>query len=826
MKDVPTMAREPDRVRRDLERHLLVLTGKEPDIATGRDWLAAATGLARELLASRWAQSQREQRTWRNKRIHYLSIEFLLGRLLTDTLRNLGMFDSCRVAFADAGLDLQEIAEHERDPALGNGGLGRLAACYLDSLSTLGIAATGYGLRFEYGLFNQQIDDGWQVEKPEHWLRHGNPWEFLRTDLALRVPFCGRVAAAPSGLARSARRWTETEDVIAVPYDMPVSGYRSDCVNTLRLWTARARKEFDLGVFHDGEHARAVAHRTQWESLTRVLYPSDQNEAGRRLRFMQQYFFVSASVQDILRAYLAAHLPLDRLPDKVAIAINDTHPALVVPELVRQLVDEHGLDLEHAWDITQRTVSYTNHTLMPEALESWPVRFFEDLLPRHIEIIYAINDRFLQMVRRCFPQDVDFVRRVSFVDEAGERRVRMAHVAFAGSRRINGVSELHTRLLRTRVFADLDRVLPNRILNVTNGVTPRRWLSQANPELAALITSRIGEGWLRDLDQLERIAAFADDAEFRHAFRGVKRANKERLARHAAQAVGIAVDPASMFDVHVKRIHEYKRQLLKLLHVVAMYHRLREGGAAALPARTVVFSGKAAPGYAMAKLIVKLIHDVADAVNRDLACAGRLRVLFLPNYGVSLAERIIPAADLSEQISTAGTEASGTGNMKLALNGALTIGTRDGANLEIARAVGGENCFVFGLAADEAARLRSNGYDPRATYLSDPELREAVDAIAQGRFSANEPDRFRPLVESLLEYDTFMVLADFPAYLGCQAEVEALYGDVEDWTRRAILNVARMGHLSSDRAIREYAERVWAVHGAERRAAAALEAVR
>ena len=809
------MSSDPVEIRRELERHLLTATGKFPDAATERDWLMAAAGLAREALAGRWAETRRGDGTWRDKRVCYLSIEFLLGRLLTDTLRNLGLYQSVRAAFAQGGLDLADIAEAEIDPALGNGGLGRLAACYLDSLATLGIPATGYGLRFEYGLFNQGIERGWQVEKPEHWLRHGNPWEFPRTDEVLRVPFQGHVAASADG---QLRQWLGTEDVFAVPYDMPVVGYGAARVNTLRLWAARAHREFDFALFHEGQHLNAIEPRARWENLTRVLYPGDANEAGRRLRFMQQYFFVSASVQDILRGYLAGGGRIDALPDKVAIAINDTHPALVVPELIRLLQDEHGLDRERAWSITQRTVCYTNHTLMPEALETWPVRFFEELLPRHLEIVYGINERLLELVRRRVPHDGDLVRRVSVIDEGGERRVRMAHVAFAGSHRINGVSELHTHLLRISVFADLARVFPNRIVNVTNGITPRRWLADANPDLAALITRRIGGGWLTDLSRLASLAPLAEDAGFRAEFRAVKHANKARLAKYLTERCGLFADPGSLFDMQVKRIHEYKRQVLKVLHAVTLYNRIKAGRGDGILGRTVIFAGKAASGYLAAKLTIKLANDVARTVNEDPACHGRLRVLFVPNYSVSVAERLIPAADLSEQISTAGTEASGTGNMKLALNGALTIGTFDGANVEIARAVGKDNIFLFGLFADEAVNLHAHGYEPHARYFADVELRNAIDAIANGVFSPDDHARFRPITDGLLHHDRYLVLADYAAYMTSQGLAEAVYRDVEEWSRRAILNVAHMGALSSDRAISEYAGQIWGVAPAPRAA--------
>jgi starch phosphorylase len=676
----------------------------------------------------------------------------------------------------------------------------------LDSLATRGVPAFGYGLRFEYGLFTQKFENGRQVEKPDHWLRHGYPWEFPRTDIVHRVRF-GSVGA---------------DDVFAVGYDVPVPGYGASCINTLRLWAARALREFDTDRFNDGDHVRALESRTEAETLTRVLYPGDATAAGRALRFRQEFFFVSASVQDILDRHLAEQQPLAALPDRAVIAINDTHPALVVPELMRLLVDHHGLAWSNAWDIARRTVCYTNHTLMPEALETWPVRFFETMLPRHLDIVYRINADFLEEARQRFPNDGALLQRLSMVDESHGRSIRMAHVAFAGSRRINGVSKVHTDLMKRTVFADLHRLYPDRIVNVTNGVTPRRWLAAANPALAELITERIGAGWLTSLDELGRLAAFADDAEFRRAFAAIKRANKAAFARHAHFKTGVAVDPESLFDVHVKRIHEYKRQLLKLLHAVALYNRLRAGGD--IVPRTIVFAGKAAPGYAMAKLIIRLINDVARAVNADPAIGDRLKIVFVPNYSVSEAERIMPAADLSEQISTAGTEASGTGNMKLTLNGALTIGTLDGANIEIADAVGREHFFAFGLDVAQVERLRRDGYDPRAVYAANGELRAALDLIDGGHFSPDEPDRYRPVIDSLLGRDHFLVLADFADYLACQARVDALYRDRENWTHWAVLNVAQAGFLSSDRAVGDYAAHVWealppAADGALRRRA-------
>ncbi|MCW5745144.1 MAG: glycogen/starch/alpha-glucan phosphorylase [Alphaproteobacteria bacterium] len=793
-------------LRDKLHSNLLLATGKDPAHGKSRDWLYAVAGVAREALAARWVESRRIQRRWSSKRVCYLSMEFLLGRMLMENLRNLDLGRDCRAVLAAAGHDLDDIAEYEADAGLGNGGLGRLAACLMDSLTTQGIAARGYGIRYEYGMFAQHLDRGWQVEKPDHWLRHGNPWEFPRADIVHAVPFFGRVVEQAGPEGRQVRRWIDTQDVFAMAYDVPISGYGTKWVNAVRLWSPKAQREFDLASFNDGDHVRAVENRARSENLARVLYPDDSTEAGRELRFMQQYFFASASMQDVICQLLASGAPLDHLPDKAAIAINDTHPAIVVAELMRLLIDGHGFDWESAWDIVRRTVCYTNHTLMPEALETWPVRYFERMLPRHLEIIYGINARFLASV------EPSQQARVSLVGESGERRIRMAHLAFVGSHRVNGVSAVHTGLLKSTVFADLHRLFPDKITNVTNGVTPRRWLAQANPPLATLVSARIGPDWQRRLERLGDIAGLAEDTAFRDQFRAIKQGNKARLAHYVARLSGQHLDTAALFDVHIKRIHEYKRQLLNVLHVVDLYNRLRRGESVMADSRCVIFGGKAAPGYAMAKLIVKLIHDVAATVNVDPAVKGRLQVVFLPNYGVSLAEKIIPAADLSQQISTAGTEASGTGNMKLALNGALTIGTLDGANIEIAEAVGRDNMFLFGLDVGQAAALRAGGYAPRSLYAGNGALREALDMIGDGYFSPDEPDRYRPILRGLLDGgDRYLVLADFDAYCAAQRRAEALFADRDAWARRAILNVAHMGGLSSDRAIADYAERVWHV---------------
>jgi glycogen phosphorylase len=795
-----------------LARFLRSLTGRPPHAASADQWLAAIAAVVREHVAAQWPSAANAP-GGSGKRVCYLSMEFLPGRVLVHALMNLGLYESCRRILAEHGRDLDEIAEFEADPALGNGGLGRLAACLLDSMADLGLSACGYGIRYRFGLFSQRIEDGWQVEQPDLWLDRGNCWEIPRRDLIYRVGFGGRVVERGDGI-EAQREWVDTEDVFATAYDLPVPGYNARRLSNLRLWSPRATHEFDLRSFNNGDHGRAFQRKNAIESLSQVLYPGDATPSGRELRFKQEFFFVSASIQDILRRFRRDRRPLERLADELVIQINDTHPSLAVAELMRLLIDEHGFDWERAWHVTRHTIAYTNHTLMPEALETWPVHFFERLLPRHLQIIYDINDRHLRETTRRRPGDLGLLRRVSLVDEDGERAIRMAHLAVVGSRKVNGVSEMHTSLMQRTTFADFHALDPQKIVNVTNGITFRRWLHEANPGLTALITGRIGEGWLTRPAELALLAPYAEDPAFRAEFIGVKRRNKERLAALIARECTTAVDVDSLFDVHVKRIHEYKRQLLNLLHVVALYRRLREGRSPRPIARTVIFAGKAAPGYGMAKLIVKLINDVARVVNEDPAVAGQLKVVFIPNYDVSKAQKIIPAADLSQQISTAGHEASGTGNMKLALNGALTIGTLDGANIEMRAAVGAENFFAFGADVAEAARLRAGRHGPWARIHGDAELKGVLDLIASGHFSPSHPDLFGPILDALTHGgDHYLVLADFAGYLHCQGRVEALRRDPDEWARRAILNVAGMRDFSSDRAVRHYMARVWDADG-------------
>ncbi len=782
------------------------ILGKDPQSGHGRDWFVTLSHVVRAELAKRLVDTVRAQRKTSAKQVNYLSMEFLVGRALTNGLLALGLHGEYRNALHDLGIALEDLCDVEPDPGLGNGGLGRLAACFLDSLATLRLPAFGYGVRYQYGMFAQQIRDGHQTEHPDDWLTAGNPWEFARPEISYVVQYGGRVERTADGTSR----WVGTDDLLAVAYDTIIPGYATRAVATLRLWSAEAQHGLDITLFNGGEHTRALDRRLRARHLTRILYPDDSTASGRELRLRQEYFLVSASLQDIVRRHLDSGGDLHNLPEKAAVHLNDTHPALAVPELMRLLVDVHGRSWTDAWETCQRVFSYTNHTLMPEALETWPVDLLHAVLPRHLDIIYEMNARFLTDVRGKAGDDHGLLRRLSLIDEDGERRVRMAHLSILASHKINGVSRLHTDLMRQTVFADFAALFPERFVNKTNGVTPRRWLDQANPRLARLIDDRIGPEWRTGLDRLAELRRLAGDAAFRAEFRAVKAANKRRLAEMIGRDVEIAVDPASLFDVQVKRIHEYKRQLLNVLHVVARYNAiLAEPGADWVP-RTVIFAGKAASAYRMAKLVIKLIHDVARRVNQDARVGDRLKVVFVPNYRVSIAEILIPAAELSQQISTAGTEASGTGNMKLALNGALTIGTEDGANIEIGDQVGRENMFIVGHTADELRRLRADGYDPMRFYERDPVLRTAIDQIASGFFSPEEPDRFRPIVDALLHHgDRYFLLADFASYTAGNRRVDDLYRSPDEWTRKAVLNVAGMGPFSSDRTIAEYAEEIW-----------------
>ncbi|MFO1327819.1 MAG: glycogen/starch/alpha-glucan phosphorylase [Rubrivivax sp.] len=766
---------------------------------------AAAAEAARALLSERWADTQAaDARRGDVRRVHYLSMEFLMGRAMHNALAALGLPDR----LPDGCPPLATLVSHENDAALGNGGLGRLAACFLDAFATLGLPSFGYGLRYEHGMFAQLIQDGRQVEQPDEWLRHGNPWELLRPELRHPVGFGGRVVSEGGQ-----RRWVPAETLIAQAYDFIVPGHGTTRVSTLRQWNAQPSHSIDFAAFCRGEHAAAAQHLLQAERLNWVLYPDDSTPAGRELRLRQEYFLVSASVQDMVARHLRERGDIRSFGAANAIHLNDTHPALAPAELMRVLTDEQGLEWDEAWAITQQAVSYTNHTLMPEALETWSLPLFEGLLPRHLEIVFEINARFLQQVRARFPGDEARVGRMSLIDEHGERRVRMASLAVVASHQVNGVSALHSELMVQTLFADFAQLWPERFTNVTNGVTPRRWLQQANPALSSVVDHAIGTGWRHDLMQLQQLRALAADDMLQRAAMQAKRHNKERLAQLIRRELGLAVDPDSLFDVQIKRIHEYKRQLLNLLHVVARWQAIVAAPQRDWQPRTVIFAGKAASAYHAAKQVIQLIHDVARVINSDPVVGDRLKLVFLPDYGVSLAEAIIPAADLSEQISTAGTEASGTGNMKFALNGACTIGTWDGANIEMAQAMGEEHMFVFGLRAPQVARLKALGYDPRLFVEQCAPLRAVLDAIAGGTFSHHEPDRYQGLVQGLLTRDPYLLMADFQAYLHAQAEVDALYARRAAWAERALCNVAGMGRFSVDRTIGEYAQRIWGTRG-------------
>ena len=801
----------PDRdvaaFKRAVANKLMYAVGKDPVTASQDDWLHATALAVRDQLVERWMTTTRASYAQDVTRVYYLSMEFLIGRTFTNALLAVELHDTVRQALADFGVDVEALAEREPDAALGNGGLGRLAACFLDSMATLAVPGIGYGIRYEYGMFRQQIIDGQQVEAPDYWLTRGNPWEFQRPEVNYRVRFGGHVE---NRAAYGPANWVDTHDVLAVAYDTIIPGYGTQATNTLRLWSARATQEIDLSAFNKGNYFAAVESKNHSENVSRVLYPDDTTASGRELRLHQEYFFCSASVQDLLRRYLRNHKTFDRLPEKVSIHLNDTHPVLAVPELMRLLLDEYGLDWDTAWGHTQKVFSYTNHTLMHEALETWPVEMFGRILPRHLQIVYDMNARFLETVAARAGHDPELMRRLSLVDESGERRVRMAYVAVLASHSINGVSGLHSELMKQSIFADFNRIFPERFNNKTNGVTPRRWLAQANPPLAGLLDSRIGKGWRRDLSQLEALRPMADQPAFVRAFRHAKRENKLRLANWVEQHMGIVIDTDAMFDVQVKRIHEYKRQLMNVLHVITRYHAILDEPDAPHVPRVVVFAGKAASAYHMAKLVIRLINDVAAVVNRDERVGKRLKVLFLPNYSVSLAEIIMPAADLSEQISTAGTEASGTGNMKFALNGALTIGTLDGANVEMKENVGDDNIFIFGNTTPQVAEIRAAGYQPRKYYEENPQLKRALDAIQSGVFSPGEPARYQGIFDALVNWgDTYLLLADYASYVATQEKVDALYLDADAWTRKAILNVAGMGAFSSDRTIAEYAHDIW-----------------
>ena len=803
---------DPRTLAAEILKSLTYRIGKDATVAKQHDWLAASIFVVRDRIIDRWIGATKRAYDHKDKRVYYLSLEFLIGRLMRDAFSNLGLLEEMRAALSSLGVDFDAIAELEPDAALGNGGLGRLAACFMESMATVDIPAHGYGIRYENGMFRQEISDGWQVELPEKWLDHGNPWDFERRERSFEVGFGGTVESVTTREGRLERHvWKAGERVLAVAFDTPVVGWRGKRVNTLRLWSAFPVDPILLEKFNAGDHVGALMESNKADALSRVLYPADSHKEGQELRLRQEYFFSSASLQDIIQRHLSVYGTLINLPDKAAIHLNDTHPAVAVAELMRLLMDIHGIDFDTAWSITKRTFAYTNHTLLPEALESWPVPLFERLLPRLMQIIYSINAQVLLEARAMRTFSDEEIRRISLIHEDGERRVRMGNLAFVGSHSINGVSALHTELMKQTVFHDLHRLYPGRINNKTNGITPRRWLIQCNPGLTGLIREAIGDAFLDDIDRLADLERFAEDAAFREKFAAVKRANKERLATIAWERLHVRVDPSALFDIQIKRIHEYKRQFLNIVEAVALYDQIRSHPEREWMPRVKFFGGKAAPSYHNAKLIIKLANDVAKVINRDPAVRDLLKIVFIPNYNVSTAEIMMPAADLSEQISTAGMEASGTGNMKFALNGAITIGTLDGANVEIKERVGDDNIVIFGLTADEVAAKRQGGYEPRQLIESSPELSQALQAISSGVFSPDEPDRYRTLVNGLYDNDWFMVAADFDAYAAAQRRIDGIWRNSPDWNAKAIRNTARVGWFSSDRTIREYANDIWKV---------------
>ncbi len=784
------------------------------DTTTVRPWdVYYALSLSlRDRLIERWLRTQYEYRKRDVKKVYYLSMEFLIGRLLGNNLINLDVYDECYDMLKEMGHSLEEISDMEPDMGLGNGGLGRLAACFMDSLATQQYPAYGYGIRYEFGIFKQLIRQGYQVEEPDHWLKNGCPWEIRRPDINYRVRFGGKVVSEEQPDGRIRHKWVDTEDVQAVAWDIPVPGYRVTNVNNLRLWQATATDEFDFDYFNSGDYVRAVEKKNISENISKVLYPNDNMHLGRILRLKQEYFFVSATLQDIFAQWKQDHDSFYDIPDKIAIQLNDTHPAIAIPEMLRLLIDREGLSWEAAWEITKKTFSYTNHTVLPEALEKWSVSLFEELLPRHLMLIYQINSYVLGEVTRLYPGNLVKMQNMSIIQEGQEKAIRMAQLSIHGSHTVNGVAELHTQIVKESIFPDFCEMNPEKFQNKTNGITPRLWLRECNPFLASLISEHIGDNWIYDLEQIRGIEKYLDDQEFLDSFYEIKWINKKTLSRYIYRETGVRTSPDSLFDVQVKRLHEYKRQLLNVLEVIARYHRIKANPKGDFVPRTVIFSGKAAPGYFIAKRIIKLINSIGNVVNKDPDVADRLKVIFLPNYNVSLAERIIPAADLSEQISTAGYEASGTGNMKFALNGALTIGTMDGANVEMAEEIGKENMFIFGLLSDEVKALKQREYNPWNYYYGDPELKQVIDSIKSGVFCKDEPGIFDPIVHSLLDGgDVYFLLADFRSYVHAHEEVDKLYANRNEWVKKAILNIARIGKFSSDRTINQYASDIWKV---------------
>ncbi|MCC6474174.1 MAG: glycogen/starch/alpha-glucan phosphorylase [Burkholderiales bacterium] len=791
--------------------NLLYVQGRFPEVATVDDRFKALAYTVRDRILRRWMSTIETYQRANPRTVCYLSAEYLPGPFLGSNLQSLGIEEDARRALAGLGIDLEDLIEHEEEPGLGNGGLGRLAACFMDSLASLQVPATGYGIRYEYGIFTQLLRGGEQIEIADNWLRLGNPWEVQRPQIAYDVKIGGHTERFTDGEGRLRVRWVPQDVFRGMAIDTAIVGHRVNTVNLLRLWAARAPEGFDFLAFNRGDYYGAVLREIRSETISKVLYPNDEGEAGKRLRLLQQYFFVTCSLQDMLRVLRSTGMPPERFHDKFCVQLNDTHPAVAVAELMRLLVDECCLDWDAAWRVTRHTFAYTNHTLLPEALEKWPLELFQSVLPRHLEIIYEINARFLDWIRRRYPKDEERVRRVSVIDETPPRFVRMAHLACIGSFAINGVAQIHSRLLAQTVLRDFHEIWPQKFQNKTNGVTPRRFVMLSNPRLAALFEETLGPGWERDPDRLQGLERHADDPGFQERWRAIRRGCKETFAALAARHSGVRLDPATLFDVQAKRIHEYKRQHLNLLHVVTLYERIRRDPSIRMTPRSFIFGGKAAPGYAMAKLIIRLISAVGETVNRDPLVAGRLTVVFLPDFSVKLGHALYPAADLSEQISTAGKEASGTGNMKFAMNGALTIGTLDGANIEMREALGAENFFLFGLTESEVARTLAAGYRPWEHYESNPELKRAIDLIAEGAFSQGERGAFQPLVDHLLRHDSFLLLADYPSYIACQERAGAAFLNERGWTRMSILNAARMGRFSSDRTIGEYCRDIWRV---------------
>ena len=780
--------------------------------ATRMDHFISLALSVRDHLVNRWLQTQQSYYENDVKRVYYLSMEFLIGRLLTNNLINLGIYDEYKLALDELGHDIHELEETEVEAGLGNGGLGRLAACFLDSIASLGIPGYGYGIRYEFGIFHQKIIRGYQVETADNWLRTGNPWEIPRPRSLVPVEFYGRVESTPNSKGTMKYQWVDTQNVMAMAHDIPVPGYKNDTVNNLRLWSARSSRELELEHFQAGDYFQAVQNKHESEIISKVLYPADHNQLGKELRFKQEYFFVSASLSDIIRRYKKAHTFFDTFSDKVAIQLNDTHPALAIAELMRILIDLEKVSWDKAWEITTNTFAFTNHTILPEAMEKWSIDLFRRVLPRHLDIIFQINQQFMNQVQERYHGDIGKMNRMSLIEENHTKYIRMAHLSIIGSHSINGVAELHSSILKEKVFSDFHEMFPRRFNNKTNGVTPRRWLKACNPELSKLITEYIGDSWVRDLSEIKKLQNHIDDSQLIDRWKKIKTYNKKQLAKYIQDSLSFEVDPTSLFETQIKRIHEYKRQVLSVLHAIALYNRMRSNPEGFKTQRTILFSGKAAPGYAMAKLIIKFINSVADIINADSSLQGKLKVVFLPNYSVTLAEKIIPASDLSVQISTAGMEASGTGNMKLALNGALTVGTLDGANIEIMEEVGNENIFIFGLNADEVMEKKQSGYNPREVYMQNAELKAVLDMVQQGFFPGPQSNLFQPILENLLDHgDPYMILADFQSFCDIQEKIGNAYLDIDTWTRKSIINVSRMGKFSSDRSIKEYAKDIWNV---------------